>query len=164
MFNFVAYDKNSAILLLSFFCYTIIMEESKKKAVPAYRHRIKAEKSDELYVKILGHLTKNKLYRDPNYTSKKMAADLHTNTRYIAASVANNTGNNYNVLVNGLRLRDACQMLRSPRYANLTAEEIGLLSGFSSRQAFYMAFSKVYNITPRAYRLLSDEELPSANI
>ena len=33
------------------------------------------------------------------------------------------------------------------------AEEIGLLAGFSSRQAFYLAFSRVYDITPRAYRL-----------
>ena len=136
------------------------MSENNPKPLPAYRLRLKAERSDELYVKILGHLTRHKLYRDPNYTSRQLAEDLNTNTRYIAAAVANSTGNNYNVLVNGLRLRDACQMLRSPRYAKLTAEEIGLLSGFSSRQAFYVAFSKIYSITPRAYRLLADDELP----
>ena len=111
------------------------MSENNSKPLPAYRLRLKAERSDELYVKILGHLTKHRLYRDSNY----------------------------NVLVNGLRLRDACQMLRSPRYGHMTAEEIGLLSGFSSRQAFYLAFSKVYKITPRAYRLLDDGNLPGAD-
>ena len=92
------------------------MSENNSKPLPAYRLRLKAERSDELYVKILGHLTKHRLYRDPNYTSRQLAIDLKTNTRYIAAAVANNTGSNYNVLVNGLRLRDACQMLRSPCY------------------------------------------------
>lgn len=139
------------------------MSENNSKPLPAYRLRLKAERSDELYVRILGHLTKHRLYRDPNYTSRQMAKDLNTNTRYISAAVANNTGDNYNVLVNGLRLRDACQMLRSPRYSHLSAEEIGLLSGFSSRQAFYLAFSKVFQITPRAYRLLDDDKLPVAN-
>ena len=82
-----------------------------------------------------------------------MAEILHTNTRYISAAIANCTGGNYNMMVNKFRLRDACRMMQSPRYAHLTTEEIGLLAGFSSRQAFYLAFSRVYDITPRAYRL-----------
>ena len=152
------------ISILNTYLLSILnMSENNSKPLPAYRLRLKAERSDELYVKILGHLTKHRLYRDPNYTSRQLAIDLKTNTRYIAAAVANNTGSNYNVLVNGLRLRDACQMLRSPRYGHMTAEEIGLLSGFSSRQAFYLAFSKVYKITPRAYRLLDDGNLPGAD-
>lgn len=130
-----------------------MMKDKAEKAVPAYRLRLKAERSDELYVRILDHLVRHKLYRDPGYTATRLAADLQTNTRYIAAAVANRTGSNYNTLVNSFRLRDACQMLRSPRYAHLTAEEVGLLSGFSSRQAFYLAFAKVHNVTPRAYRL-----------
>ena len=67
------------------------MSENNSKPLPAYRLRLKAERSDELYVKILGHLTKHRLYRDPNYTSRQLAIDLKTNTRYIAAAVANTT-------------------------------------------------------------------------
>lgn len=129
------------------------MKEKEAKPIPAYRSRLKSEKSDELYVRILEHLTKKKLYKDPNYTSRQLAKDLNTNTRYISAAVANRSGDNYNNLVNSFRLRDACRMLRSPRYARFTVEEIGLLSGFSSRQAFYMAFAHAYDTTPRAYRL-----------
>lgn len=122
---------------------------------PVYRNRIKPDRAYALYVRILEKLTKEKLYRDPNYTTAQLARDLETNTRYISAAVAICTGNNYAALVNGLRLRDACKMLRSPKSANLTAEEIGLLSGFASRQAFYLAFSRVYSCTPREYRLMS---------
>ena len=33
-----------------------------------------------------------------------------------------------------------------------TVEEVGLMAGFSSRQAFYLAFSRRYQVTPLAYR------------
>ena len=132
-------------------------EIEKEKKIPAYHSRMKAEHTDELYVKILQKLSVGKLYRDPNYTAKKLAADLGTNTRYISTAVAVHSGDNYNALVNSLRLRDACRMLRSPRYANYTAEEIGLTVGFSSRQAFYLAFGRAHNITPREYRLQDTE-------
>lgn len=125
----------------------------KTKPEPAYRTRLKAEKANELYLRIVEKLTKEKLYRDPSYNTAKLAADLKTNTRYIAAAVAVCTGNNYSALVNSLRLRDVCKMMRSAHYKDMTTEEIGLLSGFSSRQAFYLAFHRIYECTPRAYRL-----------
>ncbi len=128
------------------------MEEARPKKSPSYRLRLKVERSDALYVQVLNKLTKEKLYRDPGYSAQKLAADLGTNVRYISACVANRTGDNYNALVNGLRLRDACQMLRGKRHARMSVEEVGLLAGFSSRQAFYTAFSRVYKTTPLAYR------------
>lgn len=128
------------------------MNKNATKA-PAYRSRLSAERSDELYVRILEHLTQGKRYRDPGYNAKKLAIDLHTNTRYISAAVANGTGDNYNALVNSFRLRDARKMLCSTRMDHLSVEEIGLLAGFSSRQAFYIAFSRAYNHeTPAGYR------------
>uniref|UniRef100_UPI0015AF3563 helix-turn-helix domain-containing protein n=1 Tax=Alloprevotella sp. TaxID=1872471 RepID=UPI0015AF3563 len=125
----------------------------KTKPEPAYRTRLKAEKANELYLRIVEKLTKEKLYRDPSYNTFKLADDLNTNTRYIAAAVAVCTGDNYNALVNSLRLRDVCKMMRSAQYKDMTTEEIGLLAGFSSRQAFYLAFHRIYDCTPRAYRL-----------
>ena len=64
----------------------------KDHNIPAYRNRLKAERADELYIRILQKLTGDKLYRDPKYTTAKLAADLHTNTRYISAAVAVRTG------------------------------------------------------------------------
>ena len=128
------------------------MNVSSEKSEPAYRSRLRGERADDIYVRMLAQLTNNKRYRDPDYTARQLAEELGTNTRYISAAVAQRTGSNYNALVNSYRLRDACHMLRSARYAHLSAEEIGLLSGFSSRQAFYIAFRRVYDVTPRQYR------------
>lgn len=129
------------------------MKRPSDKKEPAYRTRLRSDRAAELFVKILEKLTAGKLYRDPKYTAQKLAEELQTNTRYISAAVALHTGDNYNALVNSYRLRDACRMLRSTRYAQYTAEEIGLLAGFSSRQAFYLAFHRSKNCTPRQYRL-----------
>lgn len=122
------------------------------KPAPAYYSRLSAEHADALYIQILEKLTKEKLYRDPSYSAARMAAELHTNSRYISAAVAVCTGANYSALVNGLRLRDACKMLCSPRYVNMSVEDIGLLAGFASRQAFYLAFHRLHNCTPKEYR------------
>lgn len=129
------------------------MEPNKVKPEPAYRSRLKAEKANELYIKIIEKLTREKLYRDPKYNTLKLAADLNTNTRYISAAVAVCTGSNYSALVNSLRLRDVLKMMQSTQYQDMTVEEIGLMAGFSSRQAFYLAFHRLYDCTPREYRL-----------
>lgn len=123
------------------------------KTEPAYRSKMKAEKANELYIKIVERLTREKLYRDPTYNTYRLAEDLNTNTRYISAAVSVCTGSNYTALVNGLRLRDVVKMMQSAQYKEMTVEEIGLLAGFSSRQSFYIAFHRMYDCTPRAYRL-----------
>lgn len=125
--------------------------------VPAYYKKIKSERIDALYVSILQKLTREKLYRDPSYTAAHLAADLGTNTRYISVSVALSTGANYASLVNGLRLRDACKMLRAAKFSHLNVEEVGMLAGFASRQSFYQSFHRQYSCTPLEYRNMQDK-------
>ncbi len=127
-------------------------EKPKLKVDPAYRYRLKAEKANEIYIKIIEKLTREKLYRDPTYNTFRLSEDLNISTRYISAAVSVCTGNNYNALVNGLRLRDVVRMMQSDQFKEMTVEEIGLLAGFASRQTFYMAFHRVYDCTPRVYR------------
>ncbi len=131
-----------------------------RQELPNYCSRLKQERSAELFSKIVNKLKRERLYRDPKYTATQLAADLNTNTRYIAASILKSTGDNFNTLINELRIRDAQKMLRSKHYEKLSAEEIGLLAGFSSRQSFYRAFQLSLNTTPRQYRLsaLNEEE------
>ena len=125
------------------------MKESRE-----YYRRISSERTDKLFVRIMNAVTENKRYRGGECTASCIAAELGIKSRDISAVVAIQTGENYNTLINNLRLRDACKMLTSSNYKDYSVEEIGLYAGFSSRQAFYLAFSKVYDITPKQYRLL----------
>ena len=130
------------------------MEETaeKTKSEPAYWQRLTPERAYALYRQIFEKMKKDKTYRRPDYTVKMLAAALHTNTRYLAAALALAGDTNYNQLVNTLRLREVCRYFKSPAHETHSAEYIGLLAGFASRQAFYTAFRKAYGCTPNAYR------------
>lgn len=119
---------------------------------PAYRKRLTTERARLIYRQVLSKMKKDKTYRNPDYTVKMLAADLQTNTRYISAALAIAADTNYNQLVNELRLREVRKYFKSEVYSSWSVQNIGLLSGFSSRQAFYQAFHKVYHCTPKDYR------------
>lgn len=129
------------------------MKSKKNEAVKPSYSRIKDDVADSLFVEIVKKIGAEKLYRKPEYSAHQLAKDLGTNPRYVSVVIALHTGSNYNALVNGYRLRDACRMLRSSRYKRYSIEEIGLMCGFSSRQAFYMAFHRERHETPRQYRI-----------
>lgn len=125
----------------------------KKEKNAAYRSLVRAELVDELYEKILKVFVVDKKYRDPNYSAKKLAEELNTNTRYISAVVNIRFHQNYSSLVNEYRIKDAQYLLTDKRYMDKTMEEISAMVGFANRQSFYAAFYKILGITPRSYRM-----------
>lgn len=125
----------------------------KKEKNAAYRSLVRAELVDELYEKILNVFVVQKKYRDPDYSAKKLAEELNTNTRYISAVVNIRFNQNYSSLVNEYRIKDAQYLLVDKRYMDKTMEEISAMVGFANRQSFYAAFYKIMNMTPRAYRV-----------
>lgn len=125
------------------------------KKRPAYMNRLSPERAAALYARILQTVKKNRYHRDPLFTATRLAAELHTNTRYISVAVAACTGSNFCGMMNALRMHAACRMLRSEKHAALTLEEIALHAGFSSRQVFYKVFQQTYGCTPREYRMRS---------
>lgn len=125
----------------------------KKEKNAAYRSLVRAELVDELYEKILHIFVVQKKYKNPDYSAKKMAEELSTNTRYISAVVNIRFGQNYSSLVNEYRIKDAQYLLVDKRYMDKTMEEISAMVGFANRQSFYAAFYKLNGITPRSYRI-----------
>jgi AraC-like DNA-binding protein len=121
--------------------------------VAAYRNLVKAEMIDDLYEKILHAFVVQKKYKDPDYSAKKLAEELNTNTRYVSAVVNIRFNQNYSSLVNEYRIKDACYLLIDKRHRDKNMEEISTMVGFSNRQSFYAAFFKIHGITPRQYRL-----------
>ena len=91
-------------------------------------------------------------YKDPDYSSKKLAEDLNTNSRYISAVCATRFHKNYAELVNDYRVNDAMSLLTDKRYARMTVEGISEMAGFNTRQSFYANFFKRIGVTPRQYR------------
>ncbi len=126
--------------------------KEKKEKEAAYRMLLRPEVIEQLCEKILQKLVVEKKYRDPEYSAKKMADEIETNTRYISAVINLRFQKNYSCLVNEYRIHEAMYLLNDPRFLEKTIEEIGSMVGFANRQSFYAAFYRFNGITPRAYR------------
>lgn len=123
-----------------------LREQKDKK--PSYRTVMRVRLADELYRKIVDIVEGQKKYRDPYYTAKDLARDLHTNSRYLSAVI----NSRYSCLLNDYRIKEALRLLQNRRYAERSIEEIGAMAGFTNRQSFYAAFYRNLGETPNNYR------------
>jgi YesN/AraC family two-component response regulator len=128
-----------------------ITEKKEKEA--AYRNLVSPKLMDEMKEKILKIIVMEKKYKDKEYSAKKLAEELGTNTRYISAVVNVRFHMNYTSFVNKFRIEEAMTILVDKRYTGLRMEEVSDMVGFSNRQSFYASFYKLMGITPREYRL-----------
>ena len=119
-----------------------ITEKKEKEA--AYRSLVSPRMMDEMQEKIMNIIVMQKKYRDKDYSAKRLAEDLGTNTRYISAVVNVRFHMNYTSFVNKYRI-----------------EEVSDMVGFANRQSFYASFYRLVGITPREYRLRHLKQHPS---
>ena len=136
-----------------------ITEKKEKEA--AYRTLVNPQLMDEMKEKILEIIVMKKKYKDKDYSAKKLAEELGTNTRYISAVVNVRFHMNYTSFVNKFRIEEAMNLLVDKRYQHLNMEEISVMVGFANRQSFYASFYKIMNMTPREYRLQHLKQHPS---
>ena len=136
-----------------------ITELKEKEA--AYRTLVSPKLMDELGDKILKIILLEKKYKDKDYSAKKLAEDLGTNTRYISAVVNVKFHMNYTSFVNKYRIDEAMSILVDKRYQDLRMEEVSDMVGFANRQSFYASFFKITGITPRDYRIKHLAQHPS---
>lgn len=127
--------------------------EHGKDTLATYYTKMSPQTLDELRVQILNSFAVEKKYRQKGYTSQQLADDLGTNLRYISAAVNMKFGTNFASLINKYRVEEAVTLLSDRHYAQLNLDEIGSMVGFSNRQSFYAAFSKMMGCTPREFRL-----------
>lgn len=136
-----------------------ITELKEKEA--AYRSLVSPRLMDELKEKILDIILIQKKYKDKDYSAKKLAEDLGTNTRYISDVVNVRFHMNYTSFVNKFRIEEAMTLLVDKRYRDLNMEDISDMVGFANRQSFYASFYKINGITPREYKLRHYAQHPS---
>ncbi len=125
----------------------------KKEKQAKYQTLLSEETKDRLRDEILRIIVTERKYKDKDYDTRKLATDLHTNSRYISAVCATRFHKNYSELVNDYRVNDAMSLLTDKRFVKMTIEDIAEMAGFSTRQSFYSNFYKRLGITPRQYRL-----------
>ena len=108
---------------------------------------------DIIQEQIINIIVKHKAYRDKDYSAKKLAKEIGTNTRYISAVVNDRFHMNYSQFVNKYRVDEAMRILSDMRYQDLAMSDICDMVGFANRQTFYASFYRFIGVTPRQYRL-----------
>lgn len=136
-----------------------ITEKKEKEA--AYRSLVNPRLLDELKERILNIIVMQKKYKDKDYSAKKLAEDLGTNTRYISAVVNVRFHMNYTSFVNKYRIEEAMSILVDKRYQDKTIEEVSDMVGFANRQSFYASFYKLMGMTPKDYRMMHLQQHPA---
>ena len=127
-----------------------ITEKKEKEA--AYRSLVNPKLMDEMKERILNIVVMQKKYKDKDYSAKRLAEDLGTNTRYISAVVNVRFHMNYTSFINKFRIEEAMTILVDHRYQSLRMQEVSDMVGFANRQSFYASFYKIMKMTPRDYR------------
>ena len=135
-----------------------ITEKKAKEAV--YRSLVSPKLMDEMKEKILNIIVMQKKYKDKDYSAKKLAEDLGTNTRYVSAVVNVRFHMNYASFINKYRIEEAMSILVDKRYQKLRMEEVSDMVGFANRQSFYASFYKIMGMTPREYRVQHLQQHP----
>lgn len=100
---------------------------------------------------IKGAMGKEVLAR-PKLSIGDVATMLGVGPRTLSAVLKRERCGNFCSFVSDLRLAEAARLLRLHRYARFSAEQIGLMAGFASRQSFYPHFKEKYGCTPIEYR------------
>ena len=139
-----------------------ITEKKEKEA--SYRSLVSPKLMDDMKERILNIIVMQKKYKDKDYSAKKLAEDLGTNTRYISAVVNVQFHMNYTSFVNKFRIEEAMTILVDRRYQKLRMEEVSDMVGFSNRQSFYASFYKIMGITPRDYRVKHLSQHPAEKV
>ena len=113
---------------------------------------LREETKDSLRDEIIRVLVTERKYKDPDYSSNKLAEDLNTYSCYISAVWAYRFHKNYAELVNDYRVNDAMSLFTDKRYARMIVVGISEMAGFNTRKSFYTNFFMRIGVTPRQYR------------
>ena len=101
---------------------------------------------------LLSLMEHDRPYLDTQLMQREIADRLGVSCRTLSRLISQHRSDNFNGFVNEYRLREACRLLRDPRYDRLSVESIATKSGFNSRGVFYRAFKAQIGVSPAVYR------------
>ena len=102
----------------------------------------------DIYKCILYHLEIKQVFLDRELSLKKFSSMIDTNQTYLSNVVNKYFGCNLKELLNTYRVEYAKELLRAGK---CPLEELPRRCGFSSKSAFYAAFSKITGVSPLRY-------------
>lgn len=102
----------------------------------------------EIYKSILYNLEIRKVYLDSKLSLDKFSSIVGTNTTYLSNTINKYFGCNFKQLINAYRIGYAKTLLDG---GDCSVRELYSLCGFASKSVFYVAFSRILDMSPLQY-------------
>lgn len=101
---------------------------------------------------VLSLMEKEKPYLDSELNLVGLADQLHISGHQLSYLLNTGFGENFFYFINKYRVQKAKELLKSPKYDQLTILAVGFDSGFNSKTSFNTTFKKMTSYTPSQYR------------
>ncbi|MEE6725188.1 AraC family transcriptional regulator [Pediococcus acidilactici] len=95
---------------------------------------------------------------DKRINLHQIAQEFNYSDSYFSKIFKNGFGMNFHDFITSVRLNDALTKMTT---TNISIQEIAVLSGFETYRNFYNSFTKVYQISPLEYRVISQKKTSS---
>ncbi|MEY4204804.1 MAG: hypothetical protein RL013_2508, partial [Bacteroidota bacterium] len=160
------------LLILSALLSVIIFYYWKTKPVStellaqvANSREVSEGESDEdkrlgnLYAMIIDKMNDEKPYLDPDFSLPALSSMLNRSERYISLAIRSTGGTNFNRMVIGFRVEEACRLIR--KYGTgMTMNEVGVRSGFANRMSFTRRFKEMTGMSPTEFLEAAHSKTP----
>ncbi|MBM9548623.1 helix-turn-helix domain-containing protein [Leptospira sp. 201903074] len=124
--------------------------EKKDKSKTRYRSVTTKLDKSEFRSKLETLLGAEKVYLDPNCNEELIASKMGLSYHQLSELINSEYNFNFPSLLNQYRIKEAMALLNEQPELNIA--EVGRLSGFGSRSAFYLEFKKQSGVNPNQFR------------
>ncbi|MGM9859651.1 MAG: helix-turn-helix domain-containing protein [Muribaculaceae bacterium] len=153
------YKKNRALREKNIKLYRNIEEMAAQPAEKYKRSNLDDKDKEALREKIRAVLEGNDEIYSVDFSAQRLAEIVGEPYKNVSQTINECYGCNFNALINGYRVREACRRMGDPQqWGNLTIEGIGQSVGFKSRSTFISAFKANTGLTPTEYLRIASEQ------
>lgn len=149
---------NDQNVLTNFIAFEADKKDVEHLDVPALKLKnkylsssLKGPDGAELYSRLQGLMTEERLFLDPHIGLKELADRLNTNTKYLSQVVNLHSGKNLQIFINEYRINEAKQKLMKEELSNLTLYGVAMQCGFKNKSTFYKVFKQLTEKTPMEF-------------
>lgn len=132
----------------------LLISSLSSQKIKEIKRNNKSSNSDkkQKYFEVLENLMQTqKLFRDEQLTSAKLAYQLHISSGYLSKIVNEISGKTIIDYINEYRVNEIKEHIVLDEFKNYTLLSIGLESGFNSKASFYRNFKKLTGVSPSEF-------------
>jgi AraC-like DNA-binding protein len=113
---------------------------------------LSSELVDDLFQKLIRHMTDNKPYLDENLSLTTLAQQVELTTNQLSQVINQETAANFFNFINGYRVEAVKEKLKDPAFAHYSILAIGYECGFQSKSSFNKVFKQLVGKTPLEFQ------------